>query len=195
MVEHSLKSISKNAHPFAAIGGGNSGLRAAARMAFIGGKDPADDERVVLCAVKANLRDDPKALAFTLDAARYTDSSGRESTTGLLRFHEEVDDFDVMTLLVKPGNEKPGRPAAKRARAAEWLTEYLYHAISHEARVKDIMEDAGQVTITLHTLERAARLDVKVRRFQRGARGVWWWKLPDETVELMDAAAEEGDDE
>ena len=193
MSEHSLKSISKNAHPLAAIGGGNSGLRAAARMAFIGGKDPDDDERVLLCAVKSNLREDPKALAFTLDGAHYTDGFGRESTTGVLRFKEETD-FDVMRLLVKPGQDKPGRPPAKRARAAEWLTEYLYRSINHEARVKDITEDAGQVGITLHTLDRAAKSDLNVRRFQRGGRGMWWWKLPDETVQLMDAAGDDDDE-
>jgi putative DNA primase/helicase len=193
MVEHTLKSIGRNAHPLAAIGGGNSGLRAAARMAFIGGKDPDDDERVLLCTVKANLRDEPKAVAFTLDAARYTDGQGNESTTGLLVFKEECE-FDVMKLLVKPSNEKPGRPPAKRARAAEWLTEYLYNAINHEALAKDLTEDAHQVGITLHTLDRAAKLDVKVKRVQRNR--AWWWQLPEETVDLMDAAAEdEGDDE
>ena len=192
MVEHTLRSIGKNAHPLAAIGGGNSGLRGAARMAFVGGKDPNDDERVLLCAVKASMRDDPKAVAFTLGGARYTDGRGNESTTGLLTFKEECD-FDVMTLLVKPSNEKPGRPPAKRARAAEWLTNYLYLALNHEALAKDIEEDARQVNITLHTLDRAAKLDVRVKLIQRNR--AWWWQLPQETVDLMDAAAEDEDDE
>ena len=97
-----------------------------------------------------------------------------------------------MTLLVKPSNEKPGRPPAKRARAAEWLTDYLYLAINHEALAKDVEDDARQVNITLHTLDRAAKLDVSVKRIQRNR--AWWWQLPKETVDLMDAAAEDEDD-
>jgi len=189
LVEHALKSVSRNAHPLAAIAGGNSGLRAAARMAFIGGKDPDDSERVLLCAVKHNISAEPKPLAFTLDSARFADSNGNESTTSVLTFREEAD-FDVMDLLVKPKNEKAGRPPAKRARAAEWLAAYLSCAPDHEAPVKDVEEDARSVGITLHTLDRAAKLDVGVERFQRGR--VWWWRLPQE---LIDAAERDDEDD
>jgi hypothetical protein len=99
----------------------------------------------------------------------FTDSQGRQSTTGLLRFKEECV-FNPMDLLVTRTSEKPGRPPVKRARASEWLTQYLYAAIEDTARVEDIGQDAGRMGITLHTLERAATLDVKVKKFQkRGA--------------------------
>ena len=193
MVEHALKSIRKNAHPLQAIGGGSSGLRAAARMAFVGGRDPGDEERVLLCAVKNNLRDDPRAIAFTLDSASYTDGYGRESTTGLLVFREECD-FSAMDLLVKPSTGKVGRPPQKRAAAAEWLIDYLWRSIDHEAVVSDIVEDARTVGITLKTLDRAAKLDVNVLRFQRGGRGKWWWKLPQETIDALWEQEQDGDD-
>lgn len=187
--DHVVKHFAAKSHPLLAIGGGGSGLAAAVRMAYLIGKDPDDDERVLLCPVKSNLRDNPPALAFLPDARTFVGTDGREGTAGLLLPREECE-FDARRLLSVPTDErKRGRPPEKRAEAARWLTNYLFVADEHEAPMTQIEEDARQYAITLKTLKRAAT-DMGVIKAQRavdGQRG-WWWKLPQE---LIDARAEE----
>src|SRR5215203_5629381 len=50
-------------------GGGSIGIIGAARMAFVVGKDPQDEDRRVLASTKNNLAVQPKSLMFTLEEA------------------------------------------------------------------------------------------------------------------------------
>jgi hypothetical protein len=131
-------------------------------------------------------------MAFALDAAPYADDEGREGTTGVLRFLEELDSFDVMTLLVKPSGEV-GRPPTKRAAAAEWLAIYLYNSDGHQAERSRIKDDAARDGHTFKTLENAAAdLGVsKVQRFNDARERQSWWILPDSVVARLDAEADD----
>ena len=75
------------------------------------------------------------------------------------------------------------------------LSQYLYLALDYQAPVRDIEGGAKQVNVTLATLDRAAKLDVEVERFQRN-RG-WWWRLPKALVDMLDQQQrdDESDDE
>jgi putative DNA primase/helicase len=188
-VDHVTKHIAQNAHPLQAIGGSGSGLPAAARMAFITGKDPADDERVIACCVKS-VRERPRALGFLLDSVSYVDGDGRHGTAGVLLPEEAEFEFDARSLLVVDSDGKRGRPPTKRAMAAEWLAKHLFGADGHERPASDVEEDARQTGgITTATLRRASE-DMGVLKRQRDR--VWWWTLPAELVEAMEGGGDEG---
>jgi hypothetical protein len=68
-----LKRIARDSDPLAAIGGTGSGLPAAARMAYLWGKDPKDGDRGILAGAKWNLRDKPPALEFEFDVEELDD--------------------------------------------------------------------------------------------------------------------------
>jgi hypothetical protein len=51
-------------------GGGSIGIIGAARMAFVVGKDPQDENRRVLASTKNNLAKSPQSLMFTLEEAQ-----------------------------------------------------------------------------------------------------------------------------
>jgi putative DNA primase/helicase len=176
LIDHVVKHVAQRAHPLQAIGGSGSGLPAAARMAFLVGKDPDDDERIIVACVKS-VRDQPRALGFVLDSVSYTDAHSREGTAGVLLPQSDEFEFDARKLLVVENGEKRGRPPTKRAAAAEWLAKYLLAAEGHEGPAAEVEEDARQVGITNATLRRAAE-DMGVKKTQR-ERG-WWWQLPPE---------------
>lgn len=182
MVEHVLKRFGKNAHPLAAIGGSGSGLPAAARMAFILGVDPDDDDRRILACVKSNIRDAPKAVAFQVDS---TDLDEIGDVPYLLLEDEEVD-YDPLRLLVIETSGRTGRPPDKRAAAAEWLTNYLY-AAGQPVPAGKVIEDSKHYSMTVQTLRRAAA-DLGVLRNPPGGGRNCTWELPEELKQLMDEA-------
>jgi hypothetical protein len=190
LVDHVVKHVAANAHPLQAIGGSGSGLAAAARTAFIVGKDPKDNERVILCCVKP-VAEEPRALAFTLDAVPYIDNDQRhEGTAGFLTAEAGEFDFDARRLLVVESGTKTGRPPSKRAAAAEWLTNYLFAAEDHERPAAEVEEDARQRGITHATLKRAAE-DMGVLKRQENR--AWHWQLPAVVVEAMEQRDGDGD--
>lgn len=184
MVEHVLKRFGKNSHPLAAIGGSGSGLPAAARMAFILGVDPSDDDRRILASVKANIRDTPKAVAFEVDSTELDEVGD----VPFLLFEDDNLDFDPLRLLVTESSGKIGRPPDKRAAAAEWLTNYLYKA-GVPVQAGKVIEDAKHYGMTLKTLRRAAA-DMGVIRNPPGGGRNCTWELPDEILALLEEANE-----
>jgi DNA repair protein RadA/Sms len=182
-VDHVLKNVAKNAHPLTAIGGASSGLSAAARMVYIVGRDPEDKDRILMCNIKSNLRDDPEPFEFAMDEE---DVPGFGSMS-LLIDTGEAPGYDVMNLLHRSNRGgKLGRPPTKREAALEFLIEYLNAAPNHEARAKDIIEDAKQYGVTKRTLE-GAKADADIESDKRGAE--WWWSLPQELIDALDASS------
>lgn len=182
IVEHALKRIAANAHPLASIGGSGSGLPAAARMAYVFGKDPNDGDRCVLAPVKSNLRDTPKALAFEADSEEL-DIVGE---IPLLVVQGETD-FDPMRLLVAKGEPaKRGRPADKRAAANEWLTMYLANQ-GGPTPVGQVMEDAKQYGLSSKTTRRAAE-DMGVVKNPPGGGRNCTWDLPADVKKAIAAS-------
>jgi hypothetical protein len=175
LIEHALKRVPKSGSPLDSIGGSSSGLPAAARAAFVFGRDPDDEDRRIIAPAKFNLGEWPKAVAFELD----TTELNKVGEIPYLMMDEELV-FDAMRLFEhrnQPG--KRGAPNDKRAAAAEWLTTYL--AEQGPTAAHTVMEDAKQWNMSRKTLERAAA-DMGV---EKSAGRNSKWDLPDEVKEAL----------
>jgi hypothetical protein len=185
IIEHALKRIPVHGDPLNAIGGTGSGLPAAARMAFVFGVDPADDDHRMLCCVKANIRAKPKAIQFLIDTVEL----GRIGPVPQLVYDDEVE-FDAMRLFDGRGRHGVvGRPPDKRKQAAEWLTAYLVDA-GKPVPVKKIREDAKQYQMSQRTLERAA-IDMQIKKIPPGGGPKVCWDLADDVKKML---ADDDDD-
>jgi putative DNA primase/helicase len=168
LIDHTIKNPAANSHPIAAIGGANSGLAAAARMAYLLGRDPADRERLMLCNVKSNLRIEPDPYEFALDTKEV---AGVGDMPFVIDVGEDPD-FDVKDLL-KHG--KPGKGLTKMEVATGWLHEYLLAAPNNEYRAALVIEDAASHGLTKATLEKAKQ-ELGIDSVKRNRD--WWWVLP-----------------
>lgn len=181
VIEHVLKRIPSSGDPLDAVGGGSSGLVAASRMGFILGKDPADEDRRILCCVKHNIRGPAPALAFEVDLE---DVPGVNEVPLLLPQGET--EFDPMRLLVKDRSSSTvGRPPDKQAAAADWLSNHLY--AFGPLKAGKLFEDAKQVGMSQRTLRRAADGIECVRNPPGGGRNCTW-DLPDELRAILSEA-------
>jgi hypothetical protein len=191
IVEHALKRVPQSGHPLQAIGG--TALPQFARAAFVYGKDPDDDDQRVLAPAKFNIGPWPKALSFEVDVVNVTTKNGEEAEFPALVLDDELSGFDPMRLFQskhQPGRSV-GRPADKRAAAAEWLTNYLATAAKpvHSGKIQ---EDAKQYGMASKTLRRAAD-DMGVVKNPPGGGRNCTWDLPDDVKDLM--GVPKGDDD
>ena len=176
IVEHVLKGMGSNRHALAAIGGSGSGLPAASRMAYLFGKDPADEDRRILAPVKSNVRETPQAMAFQVDV-NHIENVGEMP---YLLFEEECE-FDPMTLVVtdrKTGVN--GRPPDKRAAACEWLTNIMVK-MGGKGKASEILALAQSVGMNTKTVRRA-RTDMGVVMDPVGGGRGCTWELPEEIL-------------
>jgi RecA-family ATPase len=154
-------------------GGGSIGIIGAARMAFVVGKDPQDENRRVLASTKNNLAVPPASLMFALEEAER--GSVRVNWLG----QSEVSAKD---LLATPQDQEH---ADARSEAVEFLNEVLVDGPVAASQVKEEAEDAG---ISERTLARAKKVVgvISYREGETGERGKgqWLWKLP--VVDLVD---------
>jgi putative DNA primase/helicase len=181
IVEHVLKRVPQSGHPLAAIGGSSSGVIAAARMAFLLGVDPDDGERRLLCAVKNNICEKPRELAFNIDVAEIE----RAGDVPHLLLDGEVD-FDPMRMLQTDRNGRVGRPPDKRAAAIEWLTNFLYSQGGPILAGK-VIEASKHFGMTTKVL-RAAKRELEVVVNPPGGGRTATWELPPEVKGLLDEA-------
>jgi hypothetical protein len=149
-------------------GGGSIGIIGAARMAFVVGKDPQDENRRVLASTKNNLAKAPKSLMFTLEEAE----SGAAVRVNWLGESE----VSAHQLLATPREEEH---ADARSEALEFLNEVLADG---PVPASDIIQDAEDAGMSEKTLRRAKKLlgVVGYREGEAGKRGAgrWLWKLP-----------------
>jgi hypothetical protein len=149
-------------------GGGSIGIIGAARMAFVVGKDPQDEDRRVLASTKNNLAMSPTSLMFRLE----------EAATGSVRVNwlgnSEVSAKDLLA------TSQDHEHADARSEAVEFLNEVLTDG---PLPAKQILEEADDAGIAEKTLRRAKKLlDVIVYREntsgEKRGSGRWLWKLP-----------------
>jgi hypothetical protein len=181
IVEHVLKRIPQSGHPLAAIGGSGSGLVAASRMAYLFGADPSDSDKRYLCAVKHNICEKPTEVAFNVDTVDLDIGE-----IAMLSYEGETA-FSPMNFLVHDTRRKMGRPADKKAAAAEWLTKTLWRAHRKTGKgilAKDLYEDAKQYMINAKTL-RSSASDIEVVRTPSGGGPKVVWTLPEEVIDLL----------
>jgi hypothetical protein len=154
-------------------GGGSIGIIGAARMAFVVGKDPQDENRRVLAATKNNLAMPPKSLIFGLEEVE-----GRSVRVNWLG-QSEVSAKDI---LATPQDQEH---ADARGEAIEFLNEVLADGPVAASQVKEEAEDAGIKERTLARAKRRLRV-ISYREGETGERGKgqWFWKLP--VVDLVD---------
>lgn len=184
-VDHVIKNVAKNSHPMNAIGGASSGLAAAGRMIYIVGRDPEDKDRIIMCNVKTQLRDDPLPLEFLMDEE---DVPGIDRPQPLLVKQGEIEDgYDPMLMLAKASKGgKLGRPPTKREQATEFLTDYLFAAPNHQMKATVVIEDAKQYGITKRTLE-TAKSELDIVSVKKGNE--WWWTLPQDLIDTLNASS------
>lgn len=166
VIDHVVKRVPKNAHPLSAIGGSGSGLPSAARAAYLLGKDPDDEELVILAPIKFNIDDWPLPVAFEIDVVQ--SSVGEQPT---LTFGEELAAYDAMRLLARDA-APVGRPPDRRAAAAEWLAQYLASAGQPVLGPK-VIEDAKHYGMSEKTLRRAAT-EIGVIKEPKTGRNCKW---------------------
>jgi hypothetical protein len=159
-------------------GGGSIGIIGAARMAFVVGKDPRDENRRVLASTKNNLAMPPASLMFGLEEAE--SGSVRVNWLG----QSEVTAKD---LLATPQDQEH---ADARSEAVEFLIEILADGPVAANQVKEEAEVAG---IKERTLARAKK-ELRVISYREGAtgergKGQWLWKLPG--VDLVDGGVKD----
>lgn len=186
LFDHTIKSVgSERAHPLNAIGGASSGLVAAGRMIYIVGRDPEDKDRIIMCNVKSQLRDDPLPLEFEMDEAEVP---GLELPQPLIIEQGEIaEGYNPMRMLLRQsGGGKQGRPPTKREAALEFLVDYLNAAPNNEARATDVIEDAKQYKVSKRTLE-AAKAEAEIESIKR--QNEWWWKLPEGLIQTLDESS------
>jgi RecA-family ATPase len=156
-------------------GGGSIGIIGAARMAFVVGKDPQDENRRVLASTKNNLAMPPASLMFGLE----------EAESGCVRVNwlgqSEVSAKDI---LATPQDQEH---ADARSEAVEFLNDLLADGPVAASQIKEEAEDAA---ISERTLARAKKT-LGVMSYREGetgsrGRGQWLWKLP--VVDLVDAS-------
>lgn len=192
MIEHALKKIPAGSDPLNAIGGSGSGLPAAARMAFLLGKNPDDDDERMLSPVKNNLRDKPKTRVFDVDTEVidfFDPKTGEivEDEVPFLLMHDDEVEFDPMRLFERKrddGSSVGGRPPDKREAAAEWLTNYLAHRGGGPIKSTLVMEDAKQYGIATKTLRNAAT-DIGIVKIPPGGGRNVTWSLSDEVIDML----------
>jgi len=154
-------------------GGGSIGIIGAARMAFMVGKDPQDENRRVLAPTKNNLSKPPKSLMFTLE----------EAENGAVRINWLGEsEVSAKELLATPHDQEH---ADARSEAVEFLNAVLSDGPVSASQVKEEAQDAG---ISERTLARAKKVVgvISYREGESGGRGKgrWLWKLP--VVELVE---------
>src|ERR687898_489049 len=112
-------------------GGGSIGIIGAARMAFVVGKDPQDENRRVVASTKNNLAKPPKSLMFTLEEA--------ESGSVMVNWLGESE-VSAKDLLATPQDKEH---ADARSEAVEVLNDVLANGPVPASQVKQEAEDAG----------------------------------------------------
>jgi RecA/RadA recombinase len=176
LISHTTKRVAKGAHPMDAIGGAGGGLRAAARIAFLFGRNPDDaDERLLAC-VKSNIAPEPATFAFEIDVDHFDDTGEVAYLVEAGERGDSVADARIMIDLV--GSQAP--PDAKRSAACEFLIKYLRFG---PRPAKELREDSKQYGHKWATIRRAAD-ELGVIKPRGGPNSTW--ALPQALLDELD---------
>jgi AAA domain len=178
LLHHPIKNPAASAHPLLAVGGSGGGLAGAARVAYLWGRSPDDQDERVLACVKSNLGPEAKALAFELDTHEFDD-------IGDIPRLIPVGESEVTPQALLGANQATGKKAPEKlARACEFLCGYLRLGPRAPAEIK---EDAQQHALSWMTIRRAAD-ELGVLRANAGTKSVW--TLPPELLALLSEDAQ-----
>ncbi len=151
---------------------GSIAFTAAARSAWLVGKDPDDDARRLFVPLKNNLGSDQTGLAFELKPTSVSTSAGELPTSALRWFHEEIA-TNAAEVLAAGG--AAGRGEALKG-AESFLSELLAEGPLPSSEVR---REAAETRISWRTLTRAKdNLGVIASRDKFGSGGRWFWTLP-----------------
>lgn len=148
-------------------GGGSIGIIGAARVGLLVGRDPEDEDRLVLASTKNNLAHRPASLAFrVVSALDDPDTSTIEWEGSCL--------LNASDLLSMPSR---GERTTAVDEAAQWLKEKLADGPRAAAEMYDLAEAAG---IKKHALHRARKQVADTERTGGvSGSGYWVWSLRD----------------
>jgi len=185
---HMIKAVSARAHPLAAVGGSGGGLVGAARVVYLMGPNPQDaDERILACAKSSVHGERPRSLAFEIDRVE-VEGAGEQPKLVLVG----ESDVDAQALVAGSAVGGAARPPEKRARAEEFLANYLRYGPRPQAEVR---EDATQHGIRPKTLRDAFEaLGGVSKKRGFGKSGYWEWALPPELRRILEEGNGDGDE-
>ena len=148
-------------------GGGSIGIIGAARVGLLVGRDPEDEDRLVLASTKNNLAHRPESLAFRVVSALV------DPGTSIIEW-EGPCSLSASDILSTPGR---GGSTTAVDEAVEWLKEMLADGPRPAAEMYDAAEAAG---IKKHALQRARRQVADTERTGGvSGSGFWVWSLRD----------------
>lgn len=146
---------------------GSLAFVAAARAAYIVGKDPNDQERRLLLPIKNNIGDDQTGFAFTIEGLILP--SGIETSRLLFESQLVTDTADLVLSSDDNGEERAALDEAK---------EFLTDICSFPRTAKQVYlqgEEAGHSRATI----RRAQRELGIKPKKDGKSGPWVWRLPD----------------
>lgn len=148
-------------------GGGSIGIIGAARTALLLGKDPNDDDSLVLASTKSNLGKLGRSLSLRIVP------SSRDSNVGIIQWRRESK-YSASDLLTQPRK----RDSPELDRAKEWLTSHLADGDPKPAR--GMWERAEADGLNEKSVRRALKvLKIEIERIGGIAgKGAWYWSLP-----------------
>ena len=145
-------------------GGGSIGIIGAARIGYTVGRDPDDEQRVIVAGTKANITTMPASLAYRLTEAP-------EHGCARVEWETAPVSYTAMDLL-SAATETPDERGERRD-AAEWLRCYLTDE-GGSAAVADIVKAAKIEGISDRTLRRTRwAIGATASRSGFPARSVW----------------------
>jgi hypothetical protein len=155
LTRHLNKDASKSA---LYRGGGSIGFIAAARAAWVVGRDPRVADQFVLAMNKCNVARHPRAMTYRIETA---------GTTSHIRWQAECDHQPSDILL-------PRHIGEKLAQAEEVVRQELAHGPRPEADVRRACREAGLGDASY----RAARTNLGVTSTKSAFSGGWQLHLP-----------------
>lgn len=185
VIEHMAKHVGKDADPGDAVLGGSSGLPSAARVMYLFGQNPHDEEGRLLAPAKFNIGPWPKTLTLDTDVEPVLVGGQEIEFPYLLVTGEDAIPASVLYPSSRNREAQVGRPPEKRAAAAEWLTALLFEHGPMQAGA--VYEDALQAGISKKTVRRAAD-DMGIVRDPPGGGRKCTWDLPEDLRKALEAA-------
>jgi RecA/RadA recombinase len=178
LIHHTIKPSTNASHPLHAIGGAIGGLTGAARMVYVFGPNPKDeDERYLACA-KANVRSDPDAIVFEIDVAE--NGSPLIVPTG----EKKVDPRDALRDPDVDTNNA-GAKAKRIEKAMEFISVYLSQGARPALEVREDARARGMTGLTIHNAVDHLGIDP----------GATMWELPTGYEALLAGATDDDDDD
>jgi RecA-family ATPase len=158
-------------------GGGSIGIAGQARAVYLAAYDPEDrtGQRRIFAPVKLNIAEMPPAMGYRL----VTDEA-----TGVASVEWTGESQHTASELLREGLGEDERE--DRDQTAEWIQDYLFYQVKHEAPFAEVKAAAARVGIHDRTLKRARRR-ASVESERRGYQHGTYWVLSQEIVAKLSA--------